>query len=654
MAVLHHRRQIALFIAAVVFPSAVLVALGVRMIGQERELAGSRLAVDRRRAIADVRQALISELERIKVEALSARATTDGPFLRSYDDSAVRLVAPVEDGRVVLPWETDARAKAARVSLAEPAFAETIGGGERAELGQRDFTRAIDAYREAIREAQNGTQVSHGRLLLARALSGAGRNGAAREEYRFLLESPLDIVDDYGVPFALYAAGSLIDAGTDLDVVERRLRQEVDSPLWRPPTALYLLRDLLARLMEEGSDAAVHDAASHMLEQLAREIHRVEHALQIQREFPMLRLRYRESEAGSAPSPWVALGDGEWLVTTASSAGTDAEAVIAVSVSALFRFVSESNALHGPAAQAAELRVGADAGGEPLGPSLPDLKVAFLEPREAALAREVGLRRSFYLAALVLVLSIALFGGYLLWRDVQRELRLARLRSDFVSSVSHELKTPLTSIRMFAETLRIRERPEPNMQAEYLDTIVGESERLTRLLNNVLDLSKIEQDQKVYRREQTSLTDVANRAARAVEYQLTQERFQLNIDIRNGMPPMSVDADAVEQAILNLLTNAVKYSGESRDIDLRLRTEDGYAVIDVTDHGVGIPAEVQARLTEKFYRVRSAENERIPGTGLGLTIVEHTARAHGGHLTIASAVGNGSTFSIHLPLEDHA
>jgi len=207
---------------------------------------------------------------------------------------------------------------------------------------------------------------------------------------------------------------------------------------------------------------------------------------------------------------------------------------------------------------------------------------------------------------------------------------------------------------MFAEMLRSRAASHAaadGVTADYLDTIVSESERLTRLLNNVLDLSKIEQGQKTYSREPTSLVDVATRAARALEYAMASEGFRLHLNLDERLPLASVDRDSLEQAVLNLLTNAMKYSGESRDIDLGLRAENGHAVVAVSDRGIGVPAEAQPRLTEKFFRVSSPENDGIPGTGLGLTIVEHTARAHGGFVTIDSRVGEGSTFSIHIPLE---
>ena len=225
------------------------------------------------------------------------------------------------------------------------------------------------------------------------------------------------------------------------------------------------------------------------------------------------------------------------------------------------------------------------------------------------------------------------------------------MRSNFVSAVSHELKTPLAAIRMFAETLRMGRPAEPEAKNEYLDTIVNESERLTRLLNNVLDFSKIEQGKKSYRREPRCLAEIVQSATRAMGYPAEQQQFRLHVHLEDGIPPVSVDRDAIEQAILNLLANAMKYSGGSRDIDLRLKSTDGQAVIEVEDRGVGIEPDERKRIFEQFYRVATSGNQRIPGTGLGLTLVRHIVEGHGGDVTVESTVGRGSTFAIHLPLE---
>ena len=185
-----------------------------------------------------------------------------------------------------------------------------------------------------------------------------------------------------------------------------------------------------------------------------------------------------------------------------------------------------------------------------------------------------------------------------------------------------------------------------------MDTIINESERLTRLLNNVLDFSKIEQGKKAYQLVPTPLPEVIHTAARALEYPLAQQGFDLRLDVEDNLPVVNADGDALQQAILNLLTNAMKYSGARREIDLRLQRQNGQAVIQVTDYGVGIAREEHASIFENFYRVLTPESKLIPGTGLGLTLVAHVAKAHGGSVEVQSAPGDGSTFSIYLPLID--
>ena len=146
--------------------------------------------------------------------------------------------------------------------------------------------------------------------------------------------------------------------------------------------------------------------------------------------------------------------------------------------------------------------------------------------------------------------------------------------------------------------------------------------------------------------------EVIKSAARTMAYPLSQQGFALHVDCENGLPKVQADRDALEQAILNLLSNAMKYSGEARDIDLSLRREDSQAVIQVKDRGVGIAPSDQKQIFDKFVRVAMPENERRTGTGLGLALAAHIVKAHKGTIEVESAPGQGSTFSIHLPLEE--
>jgi len=235
---------------------------------------------------------------------------------------------------------------------------------------------------------------------------------------------------------------------------------------------------------------------------------------------------------------------------------------------------------------------------------------------------------------------------------VHREADTVAMRAQFVASVSHELKTPLTSIRAHAETLLMGRAGAPETTTQYLRTIVSESERLTRLVESVLDLSRIEQGRKTFRMQSTCLSEVVRAAAKTMEYPLSQLGFTLTISRDDTEPTLLADADALEQAILNLLGNAMKYSGEARRIEMRLGSGASEAFVDVIDHGIGIPSEEQARIFEKFHRVQSAETAGIAGTGLGLALVLHVVEAHHGRIDIVSAPGRGSTFSVRLPLQE--
>ena len=257
-----------------------------------------------------------------------------------------------------------------------------------------------------------------------------------------------------------------------------------------------------------------------------------------------------------------------------------------------------------------------------------------------------------YGSVVIVMLGAVLLAAYLVLRDMNREAETAALRSHFVASVSHELKTPLTSIRAHAETLLLGRAPETS--SEYLQTIVSESERLTRLVDSVLDVSRIEQGIKTYRMQSTCLSKVVRSAAKTMEYPLSQLGFTLTISSDASEPTLLADADALEHALLNLLGNAMKYSGQARRIEMHVGSAASEAFVDVVDHGIGIPREEQTRIFEKFHRVQSSDTDGIAGTGLGLALALHVVEAHKGRIEVVSAPGRGSTFSVRIPLQGHA
>ena len=652
MAVYGHRRQILLFVAAILLPCAVLIALGLRMIAQERELAESRLADERVLVAGLIRQELSLHLNGIVLQQGAEVATRPERLQESeYDDPAVVLVARAEDGQLVLPWENDERPALSRTHLQQGEFARRVRRAEHEEFVTGELRRATDLYHEALEVAEHPIQRAQAQLSHARTLAKSGRDRDALAGYRTVSTLPAVIVDEHGVPVALYAVARLLESDIADHAVLECLQRALAATRWPPPAALSMLRDLVDRFSETAPESGDRDAATYLTRGLSDYLARTQRALELQRDFPSLGLGRVAAAQGQPQDVWIVYGTPAWLVGSVPSLGGQVAGVVAVRLEAVLASLETAVASSGDIAGELSLISESSSTAVPLGPAFPGLTADFTAGEDVARGMARNVRLGFYLFGLFLVISVTLFGAYLLWRDVRRELRLAEMRSRFVAAVSHELKTPLTGIRMFAEMMHMGQQIDPDTQAEYLETILNESERLTRLLNNVLDFSRIERGQKMYHREPNDLAEIVQATARTMTYPLQQQNFTLHVKIEEGLEPACVDRDGIEQAILNLLTNAMKYSGESRDIDLHLHSQDGRAIIEVSDRGVGIGPHEQLRIFEQFYRVPSPDNERIPGTGLGLTLVEHIARAHGGTITVQSAVGEGSTFSMHLPLE---
>ena len=261
--------------------------------------------------------------------------------------------------------------------------------------------------------------------------------------------------------------------------------------------------------------------------------------------------------------------------------------------------------------------------------------------------------RQFWInVSLSMLMTGVLIGGIIMTlRMASREMHLSQMKTDFVSNVSHELRTPLASIRVFGEFLRLGRVTEPDKICEYGQYIETESRWLTQLINNILDFSKIESGQKTYRFEPTDVEEVVAETVKLLDVRLSHGGVKLVLDTPpEPLPLVVVDPDALVQALMNLLDNAVKYSGTAKKIQVCLAQTNEELSIAVTDYGIGIPPEQQEKIFDKFYRVGTSLVHEVKGSGLGLSIVQHIAEAHRGHVSVESQPGYGSTFTIHLPI----
>jgi signal transduction histidine kinase len=227
---------------------------------------------------------------------------------------------------------------------------------------------------------------------------------------------------------------------------------------------------------------------------------------------------------------------------------------------------------------------------------------------------------------------------------------MARLKADFVANVSHDLKTPLSVIRMFGETLEMGRLPDEAARQEYYRVITRETERLTRLIDNVLDFSRIESGRRTYVPVPTAVEPLVRETVEGFSVPLAQQGFKVEVQVAPDLPEVPLDADAVAQALANLVDNAIKYSAERRSLGVEARAAEGHLVLEVADEGIGIPREEQSRIFDKFYRVGRSETQGRRGSGVGLALVRHVAEAHGGRVTVESRPGEGSRFTLWLPL----
>ena len=248
---------------------------------------------------------------------------------------------------------------------------------------------------------------------------------------------------------------------------------------------------------------------------------------------------------------------------------------------------------------------------------------------------------SFYFWTILNRPVVLSFGVVLVARTVGHEMELLKVKSDFVSSVSHEFKTPLTSIKALTERLLEGKVHDAGKMKEYFSIIAQDTERLARLVGNLLDFSRIEEGRKEYDLVETDVGKWLKQTIRDFRNEGMERQTEIRSHIPDDIPHVMIDRVALAQAVVNLLDNANKFSPDDKRVDLLVERYDAQLFIRIKDYGIGIPEDDQAMIFEKFYQGKTASGSSRRGTGLGLTLVKHTVEAHGGTVTVESQVGEG-------------
>jgi two-component system phosphate regulon sensor histidine kinase PhoR len=247
------------------------------------------------------------------------------------------------------------------------------------------------------------------------------------------------------------------------------------------------------------------------------------------------------------------------------------------------------------------------------------------------------------------LLGLMVTGSVLALLALRREAELSKLQLDFVSKVSHELRTPLTSIRMFAETLQMNRTRNSDQMELCLDVLQKETARLSKRIERLLDWGRMEAGRRIYKRHPDTVEALVEEALEAHKPGIVGHDHQIRIELQPSLPRIVVDREAMVDALVNLLSNAFKYTGEDRQIAIIASAGPRNVRISVKDNGVGIPWREHRNIFEKFYRVDERLSSVVEGSGLGLAMVRHVVQAHGGRVELESEPGKGSIFTIVLP-----
>jgi signal transduction histidine kinase len=257
----------------------------------------------------------------------------------------------------------------------------------------------------------------------------------------------------------------------------------------------------------------------------------------------------------------------------------------------------------------------------------------------------------FYGILLSVIVALMLLGAVLIARDISRETETTRLKTEFVNNISHELKTPLTLIRLYGETLQRKENLTNKEKRECYEIITKESERLSHLINNVLDFSRIEMGRKEFDFKKGYLQEIILDTLESYRYHLEKKGFVIHKDIVRDLPEINFDGEAIASVLVNLLSNAMKFSPKEKEVTVKLFRDNGNIVLQVADKGIGISQKEILKIFQRFYQAENNIASEAKGSGLGLTLVKNIIEAHGGTIEVESEVGKGSRFTVRIPFD---
>jgi len=681
-----------LFLISLGIPSVFLLFLALRGIEYDRALSEQRLLA-RHQGIADSLVALvdneISVIENQLVNLFTDETNySDGDL--SDKGSRIDSLELIDElflfrgNELIYPeasllYGVDAAHASGRIQNRPVELERIIDDAEKNEFRLENYTRAAELYRSAL-EITHSSDVRADLLMrLARLYSRMGAPQRAEATLETIAERHGDNRLPGGMPAGLAArlqiagiglrARDSVEAGDELVQLYRDLlsgawilersqfrfaRNRIESqaaelansdvqraidPLADKADSLTFRTDYLLDVGSAARAIIFDSTAAH--EDSTISCHRFLVAGSDERTM-LLIVRYAASYRGNVTAAGVIINQSEFAARALPKLVEN----VSPEENATLMVMSESNrAIFGDSPPStARLTVSSAFEG-----GFPPWTIALYQNDPHFFERLISGRQSFYIYVLITVMLVMVFGAIMTARMMSRELELARMKSDFVSTVSHEFRSPLTSIRQLSEMLQSGRISSDERRQQYYDVILEQSERLSLLVNNVLDLARIDEKRFTLEYEQIDLKELLNTIVERARAQTGDAVISIAVNIDDSLPVMTADPGAITHIMNNLIDNAIKYSRESPDISVAAYVDGNDIVIDVTDKGIGIPKSEVGKVFERFYRVGDELTRKVKGSGLGLALVRELVLAHGGNIKLSSEPKKGSTFTISLP-----
>lgn len=281
---------------------------------------------------------------------------------------------------------------------------------------------------------------------------------------------------------------------------------------------------------------------------------------------------------------------------------------------------------------------------------MPDYKLG-IQLKGETIEDLVQKRTRFNIWIILIIDLVLIIAAFFIYRSLRQEMKLAQLKSEFISNVSHEIRTPLAVINMYSETLSMNRIKDESKKKEYYSIINTEANRLSGMVNKILNFSKIDSGKRTYKFIETDINEIVTQIIETYEHHFKRNGFTYNFSPKENLPKVMADAEAITDAIINLIDNAIKYSKDNKQVDIKTGSNNRTVFVEVKDYGLGIDEKYQKMVFDKFYRITDGDlAHKAKGSGIGLSIVKHIMEAHKGSVKLISKAGMGSTFVLNFPI----